>query len=71
MRISLDVLNAQTQLYQTRRDLARARYAVLTGALRLRQASGTLQEEDLQPINALLEPQKKEEPEDPAASGQP
>ena len=56
---------------QTRRDLARARYAVLTGALRLRQASGTLQEEDLQPINALLEPQQKEEPEEPAAPGQP
>ena len=71
VRISLDVLNAQTQLYQTRRDLARARYAVLTGALRLRQASGTLQEEDLQPINALLEPQQKEEPEEPAAPGQP
>lgn len=71
VRISLDVLNAQTQLYQTRRDLARARYAVLTGALRLRQASGTLQEEDLLPINALLEPQQKEEPEEPAAPGQP
>ncbi len=54
VRISLDVLNAQTQLYQTRRDLARARYAVLTGALKLRQIGGTLQAQDLQPINALL-----------------
>ena len=50
------MLNAQTQLYQTRRDLAHARYAVLTGALKLRQASGTLTEADLNPINAWLAP---------------
>ncbi|RRD58131.1 channel protein TolC [Comamonadaceae bacterium OH2545_COT-014] len=56
VRINIDVLNAQSQLYQTRRDLARARYAALTGLLRLKQASGTLQPRDLQPINALLAP---------------
>ncbi|MGP1517312.1 MAG: TolC family protein [Ottowia sp.] len=56
VRINIDVLNAQTQLYQTRRDLAHARYAVLTGALKLRQASGTLTEADLNPINAWLAP---------------
>ncbi|MHB1198154.1 MAG: TolC family outer membrane protein [Polaromonas sp.] len=56
VRINIDVLNAQSQLYQTKRDLAQARYNVLLGGLRLRQASGTLTPEDLQPINALLAP---------------
>ena len=54
VRINIDVLNAQSQLFQTKRDLARARYDVLLGGLRLRQANGTLKPEDLQPINALL-----------------
>ena len=42
VRINIDVLNAQSQLYQTKRDLAVARYNVLLGSLRLRQAAGTL-----------------------------
>ncbi|MDR1967565.1 MAG: TolC family outer membrane protein [Burkholderiaceae bacterium] len=54
-RINIDVLNAQSQLYQTRRDLAKARYDVLTGLLRLQQAAGTLKAADLEPINRLLE----------------
>ncbi|QTD46648.1 TolC family outer membrane protein [Ottowia testudinis] len=54
VRINIDVLNAQNQLYQTRRDLARARYDVLLGLLRLKQASGTLTPADLQPINQML-----------------
>lgn len=54
VRVNLDVLNAQTQLFQTRRDLARARYDVLVGHLALRQAAGRLAPEDLQPIDALL-----------------
>ncbi|MDQ3058727.1 MAG: TolC family outer membrane protein [Pseudomonadota bacterium] len=54
VRINIDVLNAQSQLFQTRRDLAQARYNVLLGGLRLRQASGTLTPADLQPINGLL-----------------
>ena len=56
VRINIDVLNAQSQLFQTRRDLARARYDVLVGLLRLKQASGVLQAADLQPINQLLAP---------------
>ncbi len=52
--INLDVLDAQSQLFQTRRDLAVARYEVLVGNLRLRQASGVLSPRDLQPIDALL-----------------
>ena len=54
VRINIDVLNAQSQLYQTRRDLARARYDVLMGLLRLKQASGTLTPADLLPINQML-----------------
>jgi outer membrane protein len=55
VRINIDVLNAQSQLFQTQRDLAVARYNVLIGGLRLRQASGQLVADDLKPINALLQ----------------
>ena len=54
VRINIDVLNAQSQLYQTKRDLAQARYNVLLGTLKLRQASGNLTEADVQGIDALL-----------------
>jgi len=54
VRINIDVLNAQSQLYQTKRDLAQARYNVLLGTLKLRQAAGSLQASDVQAINALL-----------------
>ena len=56
VRVNLDVLNAQTQLFATQRDLARARYDVLLGRLRLEQAAGQLDPADLQQINALLAP---------------
>jgi outer membrane protein len=55
VRINIDVLNSQSQLFQTKRDLAKARYDVLVGQLRLRQASGTLKADDLQIINNLLQ----------------
>jgi outer membrane protein len=54
VRINIDVLNSQSQLFQTKRDLAKARYDVLVGHLKLRQANGSLKAEDLSPINALL-----------------
>jgi outer membrane protein len=53
VRINIDVLNSQSQLFQTKRDLAQARYNVLLGHLRLRQANGTLQPEDLNRLAAL------------------
>jgi len=56
VRINIDVLNSQSQLFQTKRDLAKARYDVLLGPLKLRQAAGTLTETDLASINALLNP---------------
>ena len=56
VRINIDVLNSQSQLYQTKRDLAKARYDVLVGQLKLRQVAGVLKAEDLQAINSLLAP---------------
>jgi len=55
VRVNLDVLNAQTQLFQTQRDLARARYDVVVNGLRLRQASGQLRPDDVNAVNTLLE----------------
>ncbi|OZI53241.1 TolC family outer membrane protein [Bordetella genomosp. 4] len=54
VRINLDVLNAQQQLYATQRDLAQARYATLLDGLRLKAAGGILSEVDLETINRLL-----------------
>ena len=54
MRVNIDVLNAQSQLYQTQRDLALARYQVLVGTLRLKQAAGTLELQDVQALDSLL-----------------
>ncbi|MET0542526.1 MAG: TolC family outer membrane protein [Variovorax sp.] len=54
VRINIDVLNSQSQLFQTKRDLALARYNVLLGNLKLRQANGTLVADDLQLINGTL-----------------
>ena len=56
VRINIDVLNSQSQLYQTKRDLAKARYDVLVGQLKLRQAAGVLKADDMANINALLAP---------------
>jgi len=46
-RVNLDLLNAEKQLYTTRRDLAQARYGHLVAYLRLRQAAGLLTGEDV------------------------
>ena len=54
VRINIDVLNAQQQLYSTQRDLAKARYDTIVNGLRLKAAAGTLKEEDVAQINALL-----------------
>ncbi len=54
VRINIDVLNSQSQLFQTKRDLAVARYNVLVGNLKLRQANGTLTSDDLVAVNNTL-----------------
>jgi len=54
VRVNLDVLNAQSQLAATQRDLAIARYNVLVGSLRLRQAAGGLAPADVSTVSTLL-----------------
>jgi len=54
VRINIDVLNAQQQLFSTKRDLSKARYDTLLNGLKLKSASGTLIEEDLEAVNRLL-----------------
>jgi outer membrane protein len=54
VRVNLDVLNAQTQLFTTKRDLAKARYDVVLNGLKLRQASGQLKAEDVNAVHALF-----------------
>lgn len=49
-RTNLDVLNAQQQLFEARRDLALSRYNYLLGYLRLRYSAGTLVRADLQDV---------------------
>jgi len=56
VRINVDVLNAQQQVFSTLRDLARARYDVLLNELRLKAVAGELTGEDVASVNALLSP---------------
>ncbi|WP_317204690.1 TolC family outer membrane protein [Janthinobacterium sp.] len=55
VRINIDVLNAQKQLFSTQKDLAKARYDTIMNGLRLKSAAGTLKETDLGIVNALLQ----------------
>lgn len=55
VRVNIDVLNAQQQLYETQRALLRARYDTLMNSLRLKASSGILSEADITAINQLLE----------------
>jgi outer membrane protein len=55
VRINIDVLNAQSQLYTTQQSLAKARLDTLLALLRLKLAAGNLSETDIQAVNALLD----------------
>jgi outer membrane protein len=55
VRINIDVLNAQSQLFDTQQKLAKARYDTLMAQLKLKAAAGTLGDEDIKAINALLD----------------
>ncbi|WP_305073400.1 TolC family outer membrane protein [Propionivibrio sp.] len=57
VRINIDVLNAEQQVYLTTRDLAKARFDTLLAQLRLKAAVGALSETDLERINPLFEAQ--------------
>jgi len=54
VRTNLDVLNAQQQLYSTRRDLYQAQYTYLLSQLRLKAAIGALDEAELVGVNQAL-----------------
>ncbi|MEQ1560072.1 MAG: TolC family protein [Methyloglobulus sp.] len=54
VRTSVDVLNAQQQLFAAKRDLLQARYSYLVNIIRLKTASGVVTEADLADINQVL-----------------
>ncbi|MCF8186812.1 MAG: TolC family outer membrane protein [Sulfuritalea sp.] len=54
VRTSVDVLNAQQQLFSAKRDLLQARYNYLVNIIRLKAASGVVAEADLLDINQQL-----------------
>ena len=55
VRINIDVLNAEQQVYVTKRDLSKARFDTLLAQLKLKAAVGSLSEADLEQINPLFE----------------
>jgi outer membrane protein len=55
VRINIDVLNAQQQLYAAQRDLSKARYDTLLASLKLRASVGSLQTNDLDAVSRLLQ----------------
>ncbi|WP_018954086.1 TolC family outer membrane protein [Thioalkalivibrio sulfidiphilus] len=54
-RTAVDVLLALREVFRAQRDYAQARYEFVVNTLRLKQAAGTLDEQDIQAINAWLE----------------
>ncbi|MFW5439575.1 MAG: TolC family outer membrane protein [Methylophilaceae bacterium] len=54
VRTSVDVLNAQQQLFSAKRDLLQARYNYLSNIVRLKTAVGLVAEADLVEINQQL-----------------
>lgn len=54
VRINIDVLNSQQQLFSAQRDLSRARYETLLASLRLKAAVGALAPEDLEGIRNTM-----------------
>ena len=54
VRINIDVLNSQQQVFSTRRDLSKARYDTIMNGLRLKAAAGSLTEADVEEVNRLL-----------------
>ena len=55
-RTSVDVLNSLRETYRSRRDYASARYDFLVNTLKLKQAAGILQGEDISALNQWLTP---------------
>jgi outer membrane protein len=55
VRINIDVLNAENQVFVTRRDLAKASLDTILAQFRLKAAVGTLGEDDVIAANTLLD----------------
>lgn len=54
VRINIDVLNAQQQVYSTLRDLSQARYNTIINGLKLKGSAGVLTDADVERVNRLL-----------------
>ncbi len=54
VRTSVDVLDAQQQLFSAKRDLLQARYSYLVNIIRLKFVTGLVSLEDLEEINNQL-----------------
>ena len=54
-RTIVDVLQSQRQLFQAQRDYSQARHDYILNRLRLEQAAGVLELNDIQGVNALLQ----------------
>jgi len=54
VRINLDLLNAQQQLFVSQRDLAQARYAYLVSVLRMRAIAETVDHDDIRELAAYF-----------------
>ena len=57
-RTIVDVLDSTRRLYDANKSLSNARYDYILNVLKLRQAVGTLNEQDILDVNAGLEPAK-------------
>jgi len=53
--VSMAVLDAERDLYLAKRDYAQARYDYILNGLRLKNAAGTLSEEDIMQVNTWLQ----------------
>ncbi len=54
VRTLVEVLNQQRDLYRAKRDFSRTRYDYLINSIKLKQASSSLTQDDLERINQLL-----------------
>ena len=61
-RVNLDALNAEQQLYSTRRDLAQTRYDYLLAWTKLHFYAGTLREQDLAKVDEAFVPRAGAQP---------
>lgn len=70
-RVNLDVLNAEQQLFTTRRDLAQARYDYLDAYMRLRYFAGVLTIDDLETVSTYFSPAHRADATKPSPTARP